>query len=434
MNQKISLSEKIGFGLGDTASNLVFQVLIFFMLSFYTDVFGISAAAAGTMILVVRIFDGITDPVMGAIADRNRSKWGRYRPFLLYMAGPYALLAVLAFTTPDLSGSGKLIYAYVTYSLLTMAYTAINIPYSALGGVMTSDEKERASAQSVRMICAMVAGVLVTLLMDRLVTFFGQGNEQLGYSWAMGCFALLAVACFVTCFFMTKERVDPPAEEKRSNLFQDIGALFKNRPFMIIFAVAFLLLVAIAVRGSVATYYVEYVMLRPDLKGFFLSMGTAPSVAGALSVYFLLRIVDKRRLFIYGAIGSVISHVLLYVLPPTAVVPVFGAFALASYFHMIVIPLMFAFVADTADYGEKLSGKKTMGMAYSVNLFAIKMGLAVGGAMAGWILGWSGYKPNVEQSELAVTGIYVCLAVIPAVMAAGVLVLMRNYRLGDKSE
>jgi GPH family glycoside/pentoside/hexuronide:cation symporter len=222
----ISTREKISYGLGDTASNIVFQVVINFMLIFYTDVFGISAAAVGTLFLVVRVFDAVTDPLMGGLADRTQTRWGRYRPYLLWVAVPYGVLAVLAFTTPDLSDSGKLIYAYITYALLMTAYTAINIPYSALGGVMSAEPAQRASIQSWRFALAMVGGALVTASVWPMVDYFGDGDKAKGFQMAMVVLSTVAVICFIVCFKFTKERIKPEndvasAKESTTVTFND---------------------------------------------------------------------------------------------------------------------------------------------------------------------------------------------------------------------
>ena len=191
------LKKKSGYGLGDTACNIVFQIVINFLLIFYTDVFGISAAAAGTLLLVVRLFDGFTDPIMGGIADRTTSKFGKYRPYLLWMAIPFAVTGVLVFITPDFNETGKLIYAYITYTLIMTVYTAINIPYSALGGVMAGDSSERTSIQSYRFSLAMLGGALTVYLLPKLVNYFGNGSEASGYPIAMGVMGLIVI-CFLT--------------------------------------------------------------------------------------------------------------------------------------------------------------------------------------------------------------------------------------------
>ncbi len=206
-NAKLTIKEKMGYGLGDTASNIVFQMVANFMLIFYTDVYGLSAAAAGTLLLSVRLFDGFTDPVMGGIADRTRTRWGSYRPYILFLAIPYGVLACLAFITPDFDTTGKLIYAYITYGLLMTCYTAINIPYGALGGVMVNDPKERTSLQSYRFAMAMAALVIIVWAIPRLVEFFGQGSDTKGYPLAMVFMGALAASCFLLCFTMTKETI-----------------------------------------------------------------------------------------------------------------------------------------------------------------------------------------------------------------------------------
>jgi len=230
---KLSFKEKVGYGLGDTASNLYWQMFVNFLLFFYTDIFGISAAAAGTMLMVSRFWDAINDPMMGIIADRTQSKWGRFRPYLIWISGPLAVVGVLAFITPDLSVTGKIIYAYITYTLIMMAYTAINIPYSALMGVLTPSTKERTSVATYRFVLAFVGAFIVQGLTLPLVRLFGGGNQALGFPLTMGAFGVLAGILFYITFATTKERVQPPASQKTS-LKKDLNDLIHNRPWMVL--------------------------------------------------------------------------------------------------------------------------------------------------------------------------------------------------------
>ncbi len=429
--QTLSIKEKVAYGLGDTASNLVFQVMVNYMLIFYTDVFGITAAAAGTLMLVVRLFDAVTDPVMGGIADRTDTRWGRYRPYLIFTSIPYALLAVAAFITPDFSDSGKLIYAYITYALLTLAYTAVNIPYSALGGVITANIKERASVQSIRFACAMVGGVLVTAFMMELVEWFGQGDMQLGYSWAMGMYALLALVCFLLCFVGTKERVVAPPNERKTTVAEDLKSLFKNDQFMLVACIALVMLALVAMRGAVTPYYVDYFLGRKDLTSQFLTTGMLSALAGALCTNIVSAKINKVSLFKFAALISVIAHLGLFFVGKNQLVLAFGIFAIANFFHMVLVPVMFSMVADTSDYGQLKFGKNVMAMAYSAHLLAIKLGLAIGAATTGWILGGFGYVAKQVQTETALNGILLCFALIPAFIGLMMWALMRLYKLDD---
>ena len=430
MSSTISVREKIGYGLGDTASNIVFQVVINFLLVFYTDVFGISAAAAGTLLLAVRIFDGITDPLVGGIADRTRSRWGRYRPYLLIMALPYAGLAVLAFTTPDLGDNGKLVYAYITYTLLMTVYTAINIPYSALGGVITDDTTERASIQSYRFAMAMVGGALVSACTLPLVNLLGQGDKAFGYQMAMAVMAAIAALCFFVCFWTTRERVLPDPQEKLGkNFVADFFNLFRNSQWAIIAAATFFLLVLVAMRGAVTPFYVTYYFQSEHLVSLFVTLPMLAGVAGAVSTNFLTRSICKVRLFNWSMVGVIVTHAALLPLGRDQVYIALGLAMAANFVHMIAIPLVFSMIPDTVDFFANKGHPKKMAMAYSGHLMALKLGLAFGGACAGWLLGYFDYVPNAEQSERTLNGIVLIFAAGPVLCTLITMAIFRRYRL-----
>lgn len=431
---RLTLKEKLGYGLGDTASNIVFQVVVNFMMIFYTDVFGISAAAVGTLMLAVRLFDAVTDPLMGGLADRTRSRWGRYRPYLLYASIPYAGLAVLAFTTPDLSGNAKLVYAYVTYAALMTVYTIINIPYSALGGVISDDPQERASVQSYRFAMAMVGGAIVTALTIPLVNFFGgdTGDMARGYQMTLGVLSAVAVLCFLLCFWSTRERVKPEPSEQKTAIFKDFLQLLQNRQWLVIAGVAFFLLVLVAVRSAVVPYYVKYFLEREDLTGQFITAGMLAAVAGALLTNVLTRYLCKVRLFMLATVGLVLFHFLLYLVPSEQLWMAFAVFMLANFFQMITVPLMFSMVPDAVDYGALKTGKKSMAMAFSAHLLVIKLGLAVGAALTGWLLAYYGYQANQQQTPQALAGIVVLVTLAPAICGICIALVMRFYRLTNE--
>lgn len=436
--EKLSIKEKIGFGLGDAASNIVFQVVLLYMLFFYTDVFGISATAVGTLFLVVRIFDAITDPIMGGIADRTRTRFGRYRPYLLWMCIPYGILAIATFSTPDLSETGKLIYACVTYALLMTVYTAINIPYSALGGVMTNDRSDRASLQSYRFMLAMVGGTIVAATVLPMVNFFGDESDRaFGYQMAMTVLSIFAVVCFVGCFALTKERITPEDETHRNtkdspSIFQDVKDTLKNDQWRIIAVISFLSLASGAMKGAVTPYYVQYYLNQPDLISIFLTAGTITSLLGALFANLMTNKICKVKLMKLSILGSLVTHALIVFIPQHYYYLALFMTGLAAFFHMIFTPLLFSAVPDTVDYGIKKFGKGAMGMGVSGHLFALKLGLAFGGACAGWILGYAGYHANTVQTELALQGILMLMGAASAIACLFILLLLTRYKLFSK--
>jgi glycoside/pentoside/hexuronide:cation symporter, GPH family len=300
----LSTREKIGFGLGDTASNLVWASLMSFIMFFYTDVFGIAAAAVGTMFLFARVFDGVTDFLIGAIADRTRTRWGKFRPYLLWMAIPLAVMMVLTFTVPGFSENGKVIYAWITYNLLMLAYTAVNIPYSALSGVMTDDPLERTSLNSYRMVLAQAGGFIVNAAMLPLVQALGRGNTALGYQLTAAVFGLAAVALLWFTFSSTRERIQPPPGQKTS-LRGDLATLFRNPHWVILFAVGLLDLTFIIIRAGSLLYHCKYTLLLDDRQtSLFLVLGNVGFIAGALVTRFVVARQGKK-----GAL--ILAHVIM---------------------------------------------------------------------------------------------------------------------------
>jgi len=431
--QKVSVKEKIGYGLGDTASNIVFQLVISFMFIFYTDVFGLPAAAVGTLLLVVRIFDGISDPIMGGIADRTNTRWGKYRPFLIICSIPYALFAVLAFYTPDLDSSGKLIYAYVTYALLMIAYTAINIPYSALGGVITSSTTERASVQSWRFALAMTGGLIVASSTLPLVDYLGGGNKQIGFTYAMMVLSTFAVVCFFGCFYLTKERVKIPPQTAKyrgiKGIFRDAGKMLQNDQWRIIAIVSFVLSIAVFMRGAALPYYVSYYLQLESLITIFISISMIAGILGAILANYLTRYMCKISLMKYCAIAMILVNGLLFFVPQDAFKMALVLTFLVNFVHMIFTPLLFSTVPDTADYGRRTLGHGAMGMAISGHVLSTKIGLALGGALTGYVLSSFGYQANAEQTESALAGILILYSLASVIAGAFVFGCMRFYKL-----
>jgi GPH family glycoside/pentoside/hexuronide:cation symporter len=427
---RISLKEKIGYSFGDAASNFYWKTFEFFLMIFYTDVFGISAAAVGTMLLVTRLADAIADPVMGAIADRTKTRWGHFRPYLLWFALPLAAAGVLTFTTPNLGGGGKLIYAYITYSLLMFLYTAVNIPYTALMGVMTPNSLERTSISSIRFFGAFTAGVFVQYFTLRLVKFFGHGNAALGWQLTMVLYGILAVILLGLCFATTRERVAPPPQQK-SDLKRDLGDLLTSRPWLVLVGVLLLILAAFVIKGSASAYYFKYFVKNEDLLGpFLVSNGLAFLAAVSLASY-LAKWFGKKRLFMMaiGLGGLVIAG--FYLLGPTDIWLMFALQIVSSFVIGFNSPLVFAMFADAADDAEWRTGRRTTGLVFASAIFSTKAGVAIGAWMFGLIFAYFGYVPNVAQTARSLHGIILSMSWIPCVLMLLATALMQLYPLDE---
>ncbi|MBU2987677.1 MFS transporter [Saccharophagus degradans] len=430
----LKIKQKIGYGLGDTASNIVFQAVANFMLIFYTDVFGLSAAAAGTVLGVVRLLDAVTDPIMGGIADRTRTKWGSYRPYLLWVAIPFALLAVLAFSTPSLSDGAKFIYALITYAAMMMAYTAINIPYAALGGVMTTNPRERASLQAYRFTFAMIGAMLVVWCIPKLVAHFGSGDDAHGYQIAMVIMGGVAVLCFVACFYYTTEKPSEQAATPKGNIAVDFLSLFKNDQWLIVAAISLCILILFALRISVAPHYVKYYLGQDAaFLANFLLLSNLGAVVAAVCTNYLSRSVEKKTLLLLGCIGLAIFGFVLGVLPAHSTLLIVACFVGTQYCQNVVVILMFSMVADTVDYGVEKTGKRVMGMTFSGHLLAIKAGFGIGGLSAGWLLGYYGFIANQTQTAHTLAGIANIFGTIPSYFAVLCAGLVLFYKLDTRS-
>ena len=427
----LKIKEKMAYGLGDTASNIIFQTVMMFLLIFYTDVVGLSPAVVGTLFLVVRIFDAVTDPLMGAITDRTQSRWGQFRPYLLWLAVPFGIISILAFTTPDLSDSDKVIYAFVTYTLLMIAYTAINIPYCALGGVITADPKERVSVQSYRFVFAMIGGLIVASGTMPLVEYFGQGDNAKGYQFTMIAMSLLGVVLFLLCFAGTRQRISPPSGQRPT--FKDaFKTLWQNDQARVLCAAGLFLLTGQVLKFTLAVYYVKYFLGREDLITSFMTLGVLGSLLGCACAHQLAKRVCKIKAYISLQIIAALICGLSYFIAADQIVLAFIAFIAWKFFLDMATPLLWAKMADTIDYGQWKTGIRVTGMVYSAVIFFIKMGVALGGALAGWALAYYGYQAEVEQSPATLRGILLSFTLFPAVGSLIVAWIMRWYVLDSE--
>ena len=433
--QKLRFTEKLGYGLGDAASNFYFQVFNLFLLYYYTDVFGLAPAAVGTMFLVTKLIDALSDPAMGVIADRTNTRWGKYRPYLLTMAVPYGLLGYAMFLGPDLSPTGKLIYAYVTYSLMMLAYTAVNIPYSALMGVISPSSDERVKASAYRFVCAFGAALLIGTFVTPLKNILGGGDEAEGFRLTMMIFAVFSIALFWLTFASTNERVKAP--NVKPDLAAELKALMRNLPWIALFVSGVFSLMQVAVRNGALIYYFKYyvgddggrIFWILDQTAVFLSLGTLSMILGVTLTRALTLRFEKRNLMIALTVLSAGISSLFFFLPPDQFWPMVALNCLGTVVAGPLAPLVFAMNADCADYGEWRSGRRTTGLIYSGGGFAAKMGLAVGAGLAGYILALFGFIANQPQTETALFGIRLMFTLIPSVMSLLGAAAILFYRL-----
>ena len=423
LDQKLSIKEKVGYGLGDFAANIVFQTVMIFLMYYYTDIFGIPAAAVGTLFLLSRIWDAINDPMMGAIADRTKSKYGRFRPWIKWTAFPFGILAVLMFTTPDFSVTGKIIYAYVTYILMMMVYTANNIPYGALSGVMTSNSVERTSLNSYRFVLGQSAALMVQALTLPLIAFFGAGNKALGYQLTMAFFAVIAIGMFYVTFYSTKERIEP-VQTEATPLMEDLKDLMHNRPWVILFVMGLVTFIFLSLRIAVGLYYFQYYVGDEGLFSMFAVLGTIGLIIGIPLSKPLTKKFGKRNTYIASNVLSGLAVLALFFPSPDQYYIAYGLSALVGFLNGPGVPILWAMYADTADYAEWKFGRRATGIVFSAATFGQKFGWGIGGAITGWLLALFNYVPNAVQSPEAIWGIKMMLSVIPGVLmilSAGVL-------------
>ena len=458
---RLSFGEKVGYAFGDAASNFYWKTFEFFLMFFYTEVFGISAAAVGTMLLITRIGDAVADPIMGTIADRTKTRWGHFRPYVLWFAVPLAAAGVLTFTTPNLSPGGKVVYAYVTYSLLMLMYTAVNIPYSALMGVMTSNSKERTTLSSFRFVGAFTVATFVQYCTRNLAQYFGLGAEQKaghsllthpvewvgwffskdfltlpsdaaqGWQMTMVLYGILAVIMLAMCFAITRERVTPPAQQDAS-LKKDLLEVGKNRSFLALVGVLMLVLTAFVVKGSVSAYYFKYFVRREDLLGPFLVSNGLAFLAAVLCINLIKNYFDKKVLFI-GSIGlGGLIVCLFWLASPTSIGLLFTLQIASSFVLGANSPLVWAMFADTADDAEWRTGRRNTGLVFAAAIFGTKVGVAIGAWVLGIILAGFGYVANADQTESSLLGLRLSMSLVPGVMLVVAAALMKYYPLDDK--
>lgn len=421
----LSKREYIGYALGDTASNLFFQTFNIFITYYYVDVWGILPGAIVSMMLWVRLWDAVNDPIMGVIADRTNTRWGKFRPYLLWMAVPYGICGYLIFANPDFEQAGKLIYAYITYTLMLMAYTAINVPYSALLGVISPSSRTRAMASSFRFVGAFGGGFMISLGVRPLVKSLGGTDEILGFQLTMAIFAVVSIAMFLVCFATTKERVAPPPAQK-TNLGQDLVDLARNWPWVALLIASIFSTTFIILRSGSTLFYFKYVVeadTTPVLFGtfdkatVFLSSNALCQMIGAAGLGFVARFADKRRLAIALTTITAICYGSFYFLPKENFGLLLSVNAFGSLCMGPTSALVWAMYGDVADYGEWKFGRRATGLVYSASLFALKTGSMAAGIILPLFLAGFGFVRDVPQSPDAMFGILMAFSIVPGIVA-----------------
>ena len=435
-NEKINIKEKVAYGFGDAASSMFWKIFSMYLLFFYTDVFGLAAAAEGTMFLVTKVWDSFFDPFVGIYSDRINTKWGKFRPFLLWVAVPFAIIGVLTFYTPDFAHNGKLIYAYITYSLMMMVYSLINVPYASLLGVMSSDGKERTTLASYRMVFAFAGSLIALWMIEPLVKYFGDGTltSSQGWFYTIVVFGVMTTLLFWGCFAGTKERIKP-IKKDQSTLKEDLNDLWKNKPWWILLGAGVATLLFNTIRDGGAIYYFKYFLEKTDHETFsifgmgtgmsyltiYLVLGQAANIVGVVLATPLANKFGKKKTFFAAMLSAAVLSILFYFLTKDNITMILLLQFFISICAGCIFPLLWSMYADTADYSEWKQGRRATGLVFSASSMSQKLGWAFGGAATGWLLAYFGFQANVVQTENAQTGIRLMLSILPA---AGAIISM----------
>jgi Na+/melibiose symporter-like transporter len=463
ISHKLSITEKIGYSLGDLAANLVFQTLMTYLAYFYTDIYGLESADATAIMFIVGTIAAFGfNPIIGALADRTYSKWGKFRPWILYTSIPLGIISVMAFSTPDFSYNGKVIYAVITYTLLLLLYASSNLPYSALSGVITGDMKERNSISSYRFVAVMFAQFFVQVFMLPIIIYAGAGDKALGIEIVMTWLAIIGTIMLLITFFTTKERIIP-TEEQKSSVVEDVKDLLTNRPWLIMLILTTLTFISLAMKGGSYVYYFENYIDEPRLTVFispildYLSsiginfFGNDPVSAGfglfnAGGIIFMIfgiglskTLADKygkRNIFASFLFTSTIFIILFYFFDKTSLELMFGSQILHGFFYGITIPLLWAMIADVADYSEWKNNRRATAIIFSAMMVGLKLGLTIGGGLVVQILGNFGYEANKElaQSEHVIQGVKLLVSIYPSIPFLIGILLLFFYEINKKME
>jgi len=453
IDTKITLREKIGYGFGDMASSMFWKIFGMYLAFFYTDVFGISAVAAGTMFLITRIFDAVTDPVIGIIADRTKSRWGKYRPFLLWGAIPFAVMGIITFFTPDFGASGKLIYAYVTYIMMMTVYSIVNIPYASLLGVMSPNPNERNTLSSYRMSFAFIGSFITFMLLQPLVDYFGRGgarsaienisSEPMAWTKAVAIIGAICVFLFYLCFRYTRERVVEIKKQEKTSITEDLKLLMRNKPWWILVATGLAALMFNALRDTVAVYYFKYYILDNyrmlatgwTLTTIYFLVGQAANIVGVALAPSLSNKYGKKNTYITAMILAAVFSCGFFFTKNIASLMILQI--IVSICAGYVLPLLWSMFSDICDHQELTTGRRTTGLIFSSSSMSQKFGWAIGPAMVLWMLAAFGYvnpvgAEAVVQPDSAIFGMKLLISLIPSTACLLAVIGMIFYPLSDK--
>lgn len=444
----IKLKEKIGYGFGDMASSMFWKLFGSYLMIFYTDVFGLPAAVVGTLFLVTRVWDSAFDPIVGVVADRTHSRWGKFRPYLLFLAIPFSVIGVLTFVTPPFGDNGKLIYAYVTYSLMMMVYSAINVPYASLLGVMSDNPKERNTLSTYRMAFAYIGSFIALLLFMPMVNFWsGHSKEiaaqQQGWTLAVAVIAVMCALLFIGCFAFTRERVKA-LHEKQAPLKEDLKDLWKNRPWWILLGAGVAALVFNSIRDGATVYYFKYFIVEEDfqtisffgvsfvLSGLYLSVGQIANIAGVILAAPVSNRIGKKQTYMGSMAIATVLSILFFWFDKYNLALIFTFQILISICAGSIFPLLWSMYADCTDYSELKTGNRATGLIFSSSSMSQKFGWAIGSALTGWLLSYFGFVANEVQQAEAIQGIKMFMSFLPAAGTLLSIVFISMYPLSEK--
>jgi GPH family glycoside/pentoside/hexuronide:cation symporter len=445
----VSLCERLSYGLGDFASGLYWQTFTLYLTFFYTDVFGLSALAAGTLLGMSRSLDALFDPVLGAVADRTQTRWGSFRPYLLWLSAPLALAGVLAFTVPDLAADDKRVWAWVTFNLLMLMFTGISIPYTALLAVLSPDPAERTTLASIKFVFAFAASMLVSAAVLPLCRVLGAGDAALGWQRCFMLIGALGTVTFLVTFFNTQERVLP--KRQAANVLADLRDMFTNAPWLVLVGFTLLFNVTMAVRMSVIVHYFKYYVgsrsvalpaFLPDpggtrswsmeeLVSAFNTSGALASLCGVVLMPALARAIGRKPAFVWLYAIVLASTAAVYWVRPEQVLLIFCLGLASSFAGGPLSPLLWAMYADTVDYAEWKTERRSTGLIFATVLLASKQGWAIGAVVSLGLLSNVGFVANAEQTPETLHGLLLLVSVVPAAIGAVALVLMLFYPLDD---
>ena len=444
----IKLKEKIGYGFGDMASSMCWKLFGSYLMIFYTDVFGLPAAVVGTLFLVTRVWDSAFDPIVGVVADRTHSRWGKFRPYLLFLAIPFSVIGVLTFVTPSFGDNGKLVYAYVTYSLMMMVYSAINVPYASLLGVMSDNPKERNTLSTYRMAFAYIGSFIALLLFMPMVNFWsGHSKEiaaqQQGWTLAVAVIAVMCALLFIGCFALTRERVKA-LHEKQAPLKEDLKDLWKNRPWWILLGAGVAALVFNSIRDGATVYYFKYFIVEEDfqtisffgvsfvLSGLYLSVGQIANIAGVILAAPVSNRIGKKQTYMGSMAIATVLSILFFWFDKDNLALIFTFQILISICAGSIFPLLWSMYADCTDYSELKTGNRATGLIFSSSSMSQKFGWAIGSALTGWLLSYFGFVANEVQQAEAIQGIKMFMSFLPAAGTLLSIVFISMYPLSEK--